>query len=136
MGRKIFQEFAYEMCQKFVETPSNCDLVNLAILGDGRLELCIFDGRASHNNHTIEQLPFSQSWLTWAKTRMGILKVPESLLVGAALTVDYEVELSRKESLGWLCANFSFVCNSTVEAPDRKYCAKLKAEKLWMLACV
>ena len=38
MARKVFQHFAQVLCQRFVEVPSNRDLINLAILGGGRID--------------------------------------------------------------------------------------------------
>ena len=32
MARKVFQHFAQVLCQRFVEVPSNRDLINLAVL--------------------------------------------------------------------------------------------------------
>jgi hypothetical protein len=134
MGRKVFQDFAHVMCQKFIESPaSNRDLVNLAVLGNGRLELNILSGKATHNGVTIKPLAFSASWLAWVKERMAVSEIPESLLKSAALTVEYEVELSRKTGPGWLSGQFKFACTSLVEAPDRSYTATMNAEKIWGL---
>ena len=63
MGRKHFQDFANVLCQQFVETPTNKDLVDLAILGDGILQLRITEGKATHRGHAIEPLPFASAWL-------------------------------------------------------------------------
>jgi len=128
MGRKVFQDFAHVMCQKFIESPSNLDLVMLAILGSGRLELDILAGRATHNGTGTKPLPFSASWLAWVKERMAASEIPESLLKSASLRVEYDVELSRSP-MGMLACQFKFACTSLVEAPDKKYTATMKAEK-------
>jgi len=135
MGRKVFQDFAHVMCQKFIESPaSNLDLVKLAVLGNGRLELNILSGKATHNGVTIKPLAFSESWLAWAKERMAASKIPENLLKSAALTVEYQVKLSRKTGPGWLCGQFKFACTSLVEAPDRSYTDAMNAEMMWDLS--
>ena len=128
MGRKVFQDFAHVMCQKFIESPSNRDLVMLAILGSGRLELDILAGRATHNGGGVKPLPFSASWLEWVKGRMAASEISDTLLKSACLTVEYDVELSRSP-MGRLACQFKFACTSLVEAPDRKYTAAMKAEQ-------
>ena len=136
MARKVFQDFAHVMCQKFVEVPSNRDLLNLAILGGGRLHLDILGGRATHNDLAIEPLPFAASWIEWAMGRMTELGIPSAELSGAALDVQYTVDLRRKPGLGWLCADYDFSCTGSVVAPDKQYSSTLKAHREWGLSCV
>jgi len=136
MGRKVFQDFAHVMCQMFIESPSNRDLANLAILGNGRLELLFIEDRATHNGVAIEPLPFAEEWRLWAIKRMAVSEINSELLIAASLTVEYEVHLSRKSGLGWLCANYAFKVSSLVQASDRSYTAAMNAEKEWGLSCV
>jgi hypothetical protein len=136
MGRKVFQDFAHVMCQMFIESPSNRDLVNLIILGNGRLELEIVEGRATHNGIAIEPMPFSEHWHSWALKRMSETSIDRELLVAASLTTDYEVQLNRKTGMGWLCGAFTFKVYSSVRAPDRTYTAELNSAKEWGLLCV
>lgn len=136
MGRKHFQDLANVLCQKFVECPSNLDLVDLAILGDGLLELFITDDRATHAGHAIEPLAFAPGWMTWAEGRLEALGIPRAELRSAVLQVDYKVALSRSPSLGWLTARFEFQCTGIVSAVDRDYRAELRAERNWGLSQV
>jgi hypothetical protein len=78
MGRKVFQDFAHVLCQKFVEVPSNRDLVNLALLGDGVLRLDITGRRATHNGFPIEPLPFTEQSLLWIESRLHELAIPRA----------------------------------------------------------
>jgi hypothetical protein len=134
MGRKVFQDFAHVLCQKFLDTPSNRDLVNLAILGSGTLILAVTDGSATHNRLAIQPLPYAQTWLDWVTPQLAVHHVPRTELQVVELAVTYTVELTRKGGLGWLCARFDFACEGRVASPDREYRCSLKASKEWGLA--
>jgi hypothetical protein len=136
MGRKVFQDFAHVLCQKFVEVPSNRDLVNLAILGDGVLRLAITERNATHNGLAVEPLPFVEQSLSWIEARLAELDIPRADLQGASVTVDYKVRLSRKPGLGFLCVDLALACSASVKAPDREYLSTLTAEKSWGLSSV
>jgi hypothetical protein len=132
VGGKVFQEFVHVLCHKFIELPSNRDLVNLAILGDGTLVLAISEGRATHNGVAIEPLPYADEWRHWVAGRLDELRIPRGDLAAAELTVDYRVELRRSEAgLRWLAAQFDFRCSGVVAASDRDYRAELAAVKEW-----
>jgi hypothetical protein len=107
MGRKVFQDFAHVLCQKFVEVPSNRDLVNLAILGDGVLRLDITARKATHNGFAIEPLPFVEESLRWIESRLDELAIPRGELSGANLTVDSRVKLHRKPGVPFLTSRCS-----------------------------
>ena len=51
------------MCQRFVEVPSNRDLVNLALWGGGNLHLDITGRRATVNRYTVKPLPYADDAL-------------------------------------------------------------------------
>lgn len=124
------------MCQKFIERPSARDIVHLAILGPGRLELNLTEGKAVHNDHAIEPLPFSADWNSWVGARMAELNIPADELKRASLIVNYTVELSRSRGVGWLCATYDFECVGLVEAQDRAYTSNRKGHKEWGLSCI
>jgi hypothetical protein len=134
MARKVFQDFANVLCQKFVELPTNRDLVNLVILGDGKLVLEVTAGRATHNRYPIETLPYGDWARAWLGERMSALQIPKEQLVHAILTVDYTVTLVRKP--GMLIGQFAFACAGIIEAPDRTYESSLEAKKEWGLSPV
>ena len=136
MARKHFQDFAYVLCQKFIELPSNKDLVNLVLLGDGTLELDLTARRAMHNRAPVEPLPYADVARAWLDNRLTDLRIPVDELVKSALIINYRVTLSRKPPLHWLSAEFDFSCTGLVEAPDRKYESTLTAKKEWGLAAV
>jgi hypothetical protein len=131
MGRKTFQELAHVLCQKFIEVPSNRDLVTLAILGDGILALDITGGQATHNSVPIQPLPYADEWGRWATDRLKAMAIPRSDLTRATLTVDYRLELRRKAGLGWLGAQFDMHCTGFVSALDHEYHAEITAVKEW-----
>ena len=132
MGRKVFQEFAHVLCHKFVEVPSNRDLVNLAILGDGELVLAVMEDRATHNGTAVQPLPYATEWRHWVGARLNELAIPASDLVSAHLTVKYQVDLRRRETgLRWLSGYFAFECAAAVGAADRTYRAELSTSKEW-----
>src|SRR5262245_6462672 len=137
MGRKVFQDFANVLCKKFVESPTNRDLVNLTILGDGILELAITDQRATHRGHAVEPFPFEKQALDWLDSRLDELKIPRTELQRAVLKVDYTIKLHRRQdSLGWLCVDLTLTCEAAVRAPDREYHSTLSAKKSWGLYMV
>ena len=96
MGRKVFQDFAHVLCQKFVETPSNEDLATLAILGDGTLALDIFARKQVHNRAPIDAPPYVDEIQGWLTRRLDELRIAPTELVAAALIVEYTVRLFRK----------------------------------------
>ncbi len=142
MGRKVFQDFAHVLCQKFVEVPSNRDLVNLVIFGDGTLELDLLARKAMHNRAPVEPLPYVDHVRVWLDQRLAELRIDSSELISAALTVEYTVALSRLDLPGQtaplpgLSAAFDFACTGTIESADRKYTSTLKARKRWSLGSV
>ena len=136
MGHKVFQDFAHVLCQKFVDLPSNRDLVNLAILGSGKLTLLVTEGRASHNGIAIQPLPYAELWLAWVKDRMRTLRIAETELTRAQLVADCRVELERQPGTGFLCVKLALACEGTVSAPDRVYSATYQGEKRWGLSIV
>ena len=137
MARKVFQDFANVLCQRFVETPSNKDLVNLTLLGGGMVVLDIVSGKATCNRFPIEPLPYCSDARAWLNSQMVKRKIPLVELAGASLTVEYQVQLSRKPDMPiYPVANFDFNCMGVISAPDRQYTSVLKAQKTWGLSQV
>lgn len=137
MARKVFQDFAHVLCQRFVEVPSNRDLVNLVILGGGILILDIITGKATCNRYPVEPLPYSANARAWLKSQMEKRKIPVEELTGASLTVEYSVDLSRREPNDPIpTAKFNFSCTASITSPDRLYTSAMNAEKTWGLGTV
>jgi hypothetical protein len=133
MARKVFQDFAHVMCQKFVDAPSNADLIALVIFGSGRLELDVAAGKHWHNRAPIDAFPYVGEMRRWLEQRMRALDIAPAELASAALTVDYSVTLSRKPPLNWLIADFDFSCTGIIDAPERRYTSTLTSHKTWGL---
>lgn len=133
MGRKVFQDFAHVMCQKFVDSSSNRDHVILAIMGSGRLRMEILKGKATHNRLAISPLPFAAAWTDWVMGRMDSLHIPRAELMAATLVVEYTVDLYRHSAPAWLCARYDFKCYSEVGAQDRSYSVAFAAQRDWGL---
>ena len=121
------------LCQKFIEVPSSADLVNLAIFGDGKLELDITTRKASHNRAPISPLPYMNEARDWLEGRLTELLIPPQEFISAALTVDYTVTLQRKPPLDWLSAQYNFACIGVIRARDREYTSSMSATKEWGL---
>jgi hypothetical protein len=137
MARKVFQDFAHVMCQRFVETPSNRDLVNLALLGGGELVMDVFGGKASFNRYPISPLPYASDARLWIEDQMERRSIAPSELVSASLVCMYTVELSRKwNDFPVLGAAFDFDLRAVIAAPDRQYVAAMTAAKAWGLSQV
>ena len=136
MARKVFQDFAHVLCQRFIEVPSNRDLVNLVILGSGTLVLDITGRKAAWNRYPIEPLPYSEDARVWLQTQMQDRKIPGNELVEASLLIEYVVDFTRKLNAPMPSAKFQFACTGSIASPDRQYTAALKAEKEWGLGPV
>jgi hypothetical protein len=134
MGRKIFKDFAYVLPQMFLQGPTNRDLVNLVLLGDGTLTLDILARRARHGRLPVTPLPYADRARAWLETRLSVHRIPSDQLVRAVLTVEYTVVLARGPVL--MGATYMFRCTGLIEAPDRRYVATLSAEKKWGLGQV
>ena len=132
----MFQDFAHVLCQRFIEVPSNRDLVNLTVLGDGVLQLAIADGKATHNGHAVAPFAYSTESLTWLHSRLDALKISRDELRSAVLTVEYKVALRRKPGLGWLCIDLHLICQASIRAADREYVSSVTADTAWGLMTV
>ena len=136
MARKVFQDFAHVLCQRFIEVPSNRDLVNLVILGGGTLVLDNIARKASCNRYPITPLPYAEDARSWIESQMKQRHIPTEELAGASLTVEYTVDLMRKQSDPIPTAKFDFACTASIASPDRQYTAVLRAAKTWGLGTV
>ena len=130
MGRKVFQDYAHVLCQRFVDSPATIDLVNLFILDAGRLEFDLLNERALFNNFPIEPFPYVHASRAWLVSRMEADSIPTELLIGARLSVDFRTTVDRNRR-PFPNANFTFLCASTLHAPDRLYEASMEAQKAW-----
>ncbi len=134
MARKVFQHFAHVLCQRFVEVPSNRDLVNLALWGGGNLHLDITGRTATVNRYPVEPLPYSADALHWLEDQVAKGGIPPEQFVSAALAVEYTVATTRRDpGMPMLYASFSFCCTGSIVSPDRTYTSILSAEKAWGL---
>lgn len=139
MARKIFQDFAHVLCQRFIEVPSNRDLVNLFLLGSGILELNIMGGPSWFSydgcSYPIEPFPYCSDARTWLDRRMAVHGIDTSQLAGASLTVDCSVDVLPRKMV-FTIARFDLCCVGTIKSPDRSYTAKLSAQRTWGLGTV
>ena len=133
VARKVFQDFAHVLCQRFIEVLSRRDLVNLVILGGGKLVLDIVGRKATCNRYPVEPLPYSEDARAWVTSQMERRKIPSDELIGAFLIVEYTVDLSRKQNNPIPVAKFDFACTAQ---SDRQYTSVLKVEKTWGLLTV
>jgi hypothetical protein len=136
VARKVFQDFAHVLCQRFIEVPSNRDLVNLVLLGGGTLILDLIKRKATCNRYPVEPLPYAEDARGWLDSQMVKHKIPVEELVGASLAVEYAVEFSRKSNNPFATAKFDFACTASIASPDRLYTSVLKAQKTWGLSTV
>ena len=134
MARKVFADFAHVLCQRFVETPSNRDLVNLALWGGGTLFLDIIGKRATFEDFPVTPLPYSVAALVWLEEQMVRMSIPREELSGAELMVRYTVTMTlRSRGMPMPEASFSFSCVGSVVSTNRTYTSNLQAEKVWGL---
>jgi len=136
MARKVFQDFAHVLCQRFIELPSNRDLVNLVIFGSGTLKLNFVSQRAWWNRCPVSPIPYSGTARDWLQAQMAKRKIPTEQLTDATLTVKYAVEILRRNDVPYPEAAFDFECIAAVASPDRSYTAAMDARKRWGLSGV
>jgi hypothetical protein len=132
----VFQDFAHVLCQRFVEVPSNRDLVNLAILGGGTLVLDIIGQKATCNRYPVDPLPYCDTARDWLFSQLQDRRIPINELSGASLAVEYSVNLSWVPGVPYAKARFDFACTGSISSPDRQYTSVLKAQKDWGLYTV
>src|SRR5690242_6290159 len=125
VARKVFQDFAHVLCQRFIEVPSNRDLVNLLILGGGTLVLDITGRKATCNRCPIAPLPYSEDARSWIESQMIRRRIPAEQLTGASLVVEYAVELTRKQNDPIPLAKFNFACTGSIISAERTYTSTL-----------
>lgn len=134
VARKVFQHFAHVLCQRFIEVPSNHDLVNLALFGGGTVVMDIWASKDTCNRYPIDPLPYAADAKTWICDQLKERNIPPEQLVGARLTVDYTVSISRKvPDIPFPVGAFDFCCTGSITSPDREYTATLNATKTWGL---
>jgi hypothetical protein len=136
LARKVFQDFAHVLCQRFVEVPTNRDLVNLVIFGGGTLVLDIIGQKATCNRYPVEPLPYCDTARDWLFSQLQNRRIPINELSGASLAVEYTVNLSWVPSVPYAKARFDFACTGSISSPDRQYTSVLKAQKDWGLYTV
>jgi hypothetical protein len=136
MARKIFQDFAHVLCQKFIDSSSNVDWIDLVILGDGKLQLEITARRARQNRAAVSSIPYMKEVRDWLDGRMLAHGIQPTEMTRAALTVECRVTLLRPSPLNWLSASFDFNCVGMIDAPDRSYSSTLSAQREWGLSQV
>jgi hypothetical protein len=134
MARKVFQDFAHVLCQRFVEVPSNRDLVNLFLFGGGTLLLDLMARRATCNRYPIKPLPYAEDARRWIETQMVKREIPVEQLVGASLKVDYQIVAFERTDMPYPSVTFQFACTGTIASPERVYTSELAATKRWGLA--
>jgi len=133
MARKVFQDFAHVLCQRFIALPSNMDLVNLVLLGGGRLEMDVMGRRATFERCPLAPFPYSEEARGWILAQMAKRAIPPEQLAGAWLVVDYSVEFTPQRRHHCARATFDLVCTGRLAAPDRRYSRVLAARKDWGL---
>jgi hypothetical protein len=137
VARKVFQDFAHVLCQRFIEVPSNRDLVNLALLGSGELVMDIMIGKATFNRYPIQPLPYAADARLWIEQQLEARAISPSEIVSVLLAVTYTVELQRKwQDFPILSATFEFSVKGMIGAPDRQYLSSMEAKKAWGLSQV
>ncbi len=134
MGRKVFQNFAHVLCQKLVLAPRGRDILQLAIMGHGKLVMDLVSHRAGHNRYPVSRLPYMEDARLWLQGRLWHHSIPNEQLQSAEVIVDYRVVLGRSHGDNHLTGAFAFACLGRIGAPDRVYESTLTAEREWGLS--
>lgn len=133
MARKVFQDFAHILCQRFIEVPTNRDLVNLALLGGGKLHLDITARRMTMDGFAENPLPYADDALRWLEGQIAKKGIPREQMVSAELEVNYTVVLTKHAHMPGFSAAFDFSCTGSIVSPDRIYQSNLDAKQIWGL---
>ena len=125
MRRKILQDFTNVCCQMFVTSLSNYDKINLVLFGSGLIHIDFLEMRCKHNNLPISLLFYCTYFRSWLENQCEKHQIDISEFRKAELIVKVDLSLSRKEGLGWLTSEMTFVCTSFLATDEKEYTCEL-----------
>src|SRR5215471_10204721 len=135
MRRKVLQDFATALCQKFIDLPNGDDLASFVEFGSGTYDLDILNGDSTHNGRPIAPLRICgeyREWLLNQQTKHGV--PPGILRVGMRISALIS-DIRAKTSYGHVfrSAHFNFECHSEIQTDEKTYSGHKRGAKIWGL---
>jgi hypothetical protein len=135
MRRKILQDFANVLCQRFIDLPNGYDLASFAQLGSGHYDLDILSGSCTREGLPIPSLKMCDEYRQWLLEQQSKQGVPPGIL-RVSMRIDVSIsEKSVKTSYGHVfpSALFDFDCHSEIQTDEKAYSGHKQGSKKWGL---
>ena len=129
MQRKRIKHYADVACRMFMGWRMQSDLEILANLADGRLNLDLLTGTASHSTAGSLDLHIAKEIQAWLQQESIKDNVDLSRVTEATLLVDIKTDLVKTNRKKVVC--FSFDCNSEFVTEKKTYSANVAETHKW-----
>ena len=131
LKRKVIQQFANTCCQMFLTSTSNMDMVNIVIFGSGTITIDFINNKSTHNNHGILPMHYYFTYRKWLEDQCINNHVNISELTKVELVINVDVtQIRKKDSLGWLSAQFKYTCSCCIETDEKQYESNMSDGKI------
>jgi hypothetical protein len=134
MRRKVLQQFANMLPQRFLDLPSGYDLARFARLSAGTLEIDFLSGECRHNGAPVAPFETCAEYRAWVDREAERHHIPREGLALVAMTVDFvvgDVEMKHLFRHDFRSAVFRFDCRSEVQTDEKTYASHQTAEQRW-----
>jgi hypothetical protein len=135
MRRKILQDFANVLCQRFIDLPNGHDLAAFVHLGSGSYTLDILSGNCTRDGLPIPSLRMCNEYREWLLEQQTKHGVPPGIL-GVSMRITVSISDERtKTSYGHVfpSAHFEFDCHSEIQTDEKIYSGHKHGSKTWGL---
>jgi hypothetical protein len=133
MRRKVLQDFANTLSQRFVDLPSGFDLATFAQLGSGCYSLDLFTGVCTRDGESIAELKTCADGRGWLEAQLASHRVPSGL-AGACMRVEVTVsDVGVKRSYGHVkaWATFALSCTTELSTDEKQYIGHEARTRAW-----
>jgi hypothetical protein len=135
MQRKILQDFANVLCQRFIDLPNGDDLAAFAHLGSGSYELDILNGNCKRDGLEIPPLKMCAEYREWLLEQQKKRGVPPGILRVNMRIIASILDKTTHSSYGHVfpSAHFDFACHSEIQTDEKTYLGNKHGSKTWGL---
>lgn len=134
MRRKIFNDFANVLCQKFVDLPNGYDLATLAKLGSGVVSINILTDQCFFEESPIEPLRTCAEHRQWLQIQLAKRQLSLAVFESISMSVEFRVTdtiLDKPYGHDFRHADFWLKCTSEIRTPEAKYNGSSERQKKW-----
>ena len=133
MRRKVLQDFANVLCQRFIDLPSGYDLATFVHLGSGFYLLDILNGNCSRDGLPIPPLMTCTEYRDWLQVQFAkrnIALEPLRISMGVNILVS---DVRVRTSFGHVFASafFECSCRSEIRTDEKTYSGHHRGAKAW-----